>query len=263
MGESVGIRLNRKKPNIYFKHKKGGGVAFNAVCPLTKVDEKLVQLILHEYKIFNAEVLFREDCSADDLIDVISDNRIYLQCLYVYNKIDQISLEEVDRIARQPHSVVVSCNMKLNLDYLLETLWEYLSFIRVYTKKPGQPPDFNDCLILRKGVSVEHVCHSIHRTLAEVLKYALVWGTSAKFNPQRVGSHHIVLDEDVIQIVKKGKFSFFWLSVLSRQYIFTWTGISPPFRFVNNFNSFLKKKKKKKFKTIFSQKKKKKKKKKK
>ena len=121
------------------------------------------------------QVLFREDCSADDLIDVISDNRIYLSCLYVYNKIDQISLEEVDRIARQPHSVVVSCNMKLNLDYLLETLWDYLSFIRVYTKKPGQPPDFNDCLILRRGVTVEHVCHSIHRTLAQVLKYALVW----------------------------------------------------------------------------------------
>lgn len=53
--------------------------------------------------------------------------------------------------------------MKLNLDYLLEILWEYLSLIRVYTKKPGQPPDFNDSLILRRGVSVEHVCHAIHR----------------------------------------------------------------------------------------------------
>jgi ribosome-interacting GTPase 1 len=40
------------------QHKKGGGIAFNAVCPLTKIDEKLVQLILHEYKIFNAEVKF-------------------------------------------------------------------------------------------------------------------------------------------------------------------------------------------------------------
>ena len=69
---------------------------------------------------------------------MISGNRIYMSCLYVYNKIDQISLEEVNRIARQPFSVVVSCNMHLNLDYLLETLWEYLSFIRVYTKKPGQ-----------------------------------------------------------------------------------------------------------------------------
>lgn len=74
-----------------------------------------------------------------------------------------------------------SCNMKLNLDFLLETLWEYLSLIRVYTKKPGQPPDFEDGLILRKGVTVEHVCHAIHRTLAQQFKYALVW-VSITFN---------------------------------------------------------------------------------
>jgi ribosome-interacting GTPase 1 len=59
--EAVGIRLNREKPNIYFKIKKAGGVSFNATCPLTKIDEKLVMMILHEYKIFNAELLFRED----------------------------------------------------------------------------------------------------------------------------------------------------------------------------------------------------------
>lgn len=201
--ESVGIRLNKQKPNIYFKVKKGGGLSFNSTCPLTKVDEKLVQMILHEYKIFNAEVLFREDCNADELIDVICANRVYLPCLYVYNKIDQISIEEVDRIARQPHSVVVSCNMKLNLDYLLEVLWEYLALIRVYTKKPGQPPDFSDGLILRRGVTVEHVCHAIHRSLVQAFKYALVWGTSTKYSPQRVGLSHIMHDEDVIQVVKK------------------------------------------------------------
>lgn len=105
--ESVGIRLNKRKPNIYFKIKKGGGLSFNSTCVLTKVDEKLVQVILQAYKIFNAEVLFREDASPDDFIDVINANRVYLPCLYVYNKIDQISIEEVDRIARQPNSVVV------------------------------------------------------------------------------------------------------------------------------------------------------------
>nr|CAG4651789.1 EOG090X05AE [Triops cancriformis] len=140
--ESVGIRLNVEKPNIYFKQKKGGGIAFNSTCTLTKVDEKLVQLILHEYKIFNAEVLFREDCTADELIDVICGNRVYMPCLYVYNKVDQISIEEMDRLARLPYTVVVSCNLKLNLDYMLSVLWEYLSLIRVYTKKPGEAPDF-------------------------------------------------------------------------------------------------------------------------
>lgn len=93
--------------------------------------------------------------------------------------------------------------MHLNLDYLLEVIWDELKLIRVYTKKPGCPPDFDDCLILRKGVTVEHVCHSIHRTLVAAFKYSLVWGASTKFSPQRVGINHTMADEDVMQIVKK------------------------------------------------------------
>jgi len=201
--EAVGIRLNIRKPDIYFKEKKTGGVSFTATCNLTNMDEKMVRTILHEYKIHNAEVLFREDSTPDEFIDVISGTRIYMPCLYVYNKIDQISLEEVDRLARGPHNVVISCNMKLNLDYLVDVLWDHLDLIRVYTKKPGQPPDFEEGIILRNGVTVTHVCHAIHRTLANDCKYALVWGKSTKFNPQRVGMHHVMADEDVIQIVKK------------------------------------------------------------
>ena len=102
-----------------------------------KYDCFLVLLKLFIAELFHAEVLIREDASADDLIDCVSKNRVYLPCLYVYNKIDQISIEEVDRLAHQPYSVVVSCNMKLNLDCFLEKLWNMLSLIRVYTKKPG------------------------------------------------------------------------------------------------------------------------------
>jgi len=201
--ESVGIRLNQEPPNIYYKVKKGGGVSFNSTVTLTKCDEKMVRTILQTYKIFNAEVLFRDDCSADQFIDVIMGNRVYMNCLYVYNKIDQVSLEEVDRLANLPNSVVISCYMKLNLEYLVEALWGHLNMVRIYTKKPGCPPDFSDPIILRNGANVKHVCHTIHRTLPDVFKYALVWGTSTKFNPQRVGFAHIVEDEDVIQVVKK------------------------------------------------------------
>ncbi|CAD5123302.1 DgyrCDS11659 [Dimorphilus gyrociliatus] len=201
--ESVNIRLNKRKPNIYFKRKKAGGLTFTSTAPLTKCNEQMVQLILHEYKIFNAEVLFREDCSAQDFIDVINDNCVYMPCLYVYNKVDQITIEEVDRLARQPNSVVVSCNLKLNLDYLVERVWDYLALIRVYTKKQGQKPDFSDGLILRGGITIEGVCHSVHRTLVNQFKYALVWGTSVKFSPQRVGIDHVVHDQDVVCIMKK------------------------------------------------------------
>ncbi len=95
--------------------------------------------------------------------------------------------------------------MKLNLDYLIERIWESLGLIRIYTKKPQQPPDLQpeQAIILRRGATILHACHGIHRTLAGQFRYAIVWGTSPKFSPQRVGLHHSLADEDVIQVVKK------------------------------------------------------------
>lgn len=76
--EAVGIRLNKKPPNIYVKIKKVcilvsklvifsyvkvGGVKFTNTVPLTHCNEKLIMMVLHEYKIFNADVIFREDCT--------------------------------------------------------------------------------------------------------------------------------------------------------------------------------------------------------
>lgn len=201
--EAVGIRLNKKPPNIYWKRKKSGGLTINSMCKLTKMTEKLAAAILSDYKMFNGEVLFKEDCNADEFIDVIAGARIYMPCLYVYNKIDQVSIDEVDRLARLPHSVVISCNMKLNLDYMIEVLWDHLNLIKVFTKKRGEKPDLVDGIILRNGATVEAVAHAIHRSIVDTLKYALVWGTSVKFNPQRVGPTHVMEHEDIIQIVQK------------------------------------------------------------
>jgi len=133
--EAVGIRLNKEPPNIYFRAKAGGGVSFNSTVPLTHVDSKLVVSILREYKIHNAEVLFKCDGTVDEFIDVVVGTRSYIKCLYVYNKIDQLSVEEIDDLARRKDSILISCEMELNLDYLLETLWDYLNLVRVYTKK--------------------------------------------------------------------------------------------------------------------------------
>lgn len=61
--ESVGIRLNKKPPQIYLKQKRMGGLNFTHTVPLTHCREKLVMTVLHEYKIFNADVVFRDDCT--------------------------------------------------------------------------------------------------------------------------------------------------------------------------------------------------------
>ncbi|EXC04964.1 Developmentally regulated G-protein 1 [Morus notabilis] len=197
--EAVGLRLNKRPPQIYFKKKKTGGISFNSTVPLTHVDEKLCYQILHEYKIHNAELLFREDATVDDLIDVIEGNRKYMKCIYVYNKIDVIGIDDVDKLARQPSSV-------LNFDRLLAKMWEEMGLVRVYTKPQGQQPDFSDPVVLstdRGGCTVEDFCNHIHRSLVKDVKYVLVWGTSARHIPQHCGLGHGLQDEDVVQIVKK------------------------------------------------------------
>lgn len=61
---------------------------------------------------YSLQLLFREDATVDDLIDVIEGNRKYMKCVYVYNKIDVIGIDDVDKLARQPNSIVISCNLK-------------------------------------------------------------------------------------------------------------------------------------------------------
>ena len=200
--ESVGIRLNKRKPDVSFVLKKGGGQSFVSTCKLTTLTQKLALSILQQYKIFNCEIIVREDITVDEFIDVLVGNRKYMSCLYCYNKIDQISMEKVEYLASQPHSLVISSEQDLNLDFLLNRIWKYLQLKRVYTKKRSEYPDFTEGVIVRKDATVEHFCHSIHRTLADEFKYALVWGKSAKHNPQKVGLSHLLVDEDVVQIVK-------------------------------------------------------------
>ncbi|KAI9722115.1 MAG: Ribosome-interacting GTPase 2 [Chrysothrix sp. TS-e1954] len=206
--ESVGIRLNREPPNIYLKAKKAGGMKITFQSPPKKLDEKMLYNILRDYKILNCEVLVRDEngspATVDDFIDVImKDHRKYIKCLYVYNKIDSISLDFLNKLAREPNTVVMSCELDLGVQDVVDRSWEELRLIRLYTKKRGVAPDFNDAMIVRSNSSIEDVCNGIHRTLTDNFKYALVWGTSAIHAPQKVGLGHIVRDEDVVSIVAK------------------------------------------------------------
>ncbi|KAI8995418.1 developmentally regulated GTP-binding protein [Trametes punicea] len=196
--DAVGIRLNKKRPDVVFKRKTTGGITINKTVPLTKIDEKTIRTILASYKLHNCDVMIREDITTDEFIDVLIGTRKYIPCLYVYNKVDAISLEQMDKLAREDHTVVISCELGLNLDYLIERIWEELDLVKVYTKKRGAHPDLTDPICLRKGATVEDVCNGIHRSLAANFRYAL--GKSSKFNPhaQKVGLNHHVMDEDVV-----------------------------------------------------------------
>jgi len=49
----------------------------------------------------------------------------------VLNKIDGISIEELDLLYKIPNSVPISSREWLNIDELLETMWDKLDLVRV------------------------------------------------------------------------------------------------------------------------------------
>uniref|UniRef100_A0A2L2Y1M3 GTP-binding protein 128up n=2 Tax=Parasteatoda tepidariorum TaxID=114398 RepID=A0A2L2Y1M3_PARTP len=202
--EGFGIRLNKELPQMVLRKKDKGGINLQTMVPQSELDLETVKTILSEYRAHNADVVLKGDCTSDELIDVIEGNRVYIPCIYVLNKIDQISIEELDIIYQIPHTVPLSAHHKWNFDDLLEKTWEYLKLIRIYTKPKGQLPDYESPVILTHDrCTVEAFCNKLHRTIMKEFKYALVWGSSVKYNPQKVGKDHVLNDEDVVQVVKR------------------------------------------------------------
>jgi len=202
--EGFGIRLNKSPPDITLAKKDRGGVTVRSTVRLTHLDEEGVKMILKEYRILNMDVIFRCDATADELIDAIEGNRVYVPALYLLNKIDSISYEELCLVSRIKDSVPVSAEKEWNLDGILEESWNKLRLIRVFAKPRGQNPDYSTPIVLREGKRlVKDFCNSIHRGILSEFKNAIVWGKSVKHTPQRVGKEHLLMDEDVVQIVKK------------------------------------------------------------
>ncbi|OWF55285.1 GTP-binding protein 128up-like isoform X1 [Mizuhopecten yessoensis] len=202
--EGFGIRLNKEPPQIGFKRKDKGGINLQTLVTQSELDLDLVKTILNEYKIHNADIVLRVDSTSEELIDMIEGNRVYIPCIYLLNKIDQISIEELEVIYKIPHCVPISAHHKWNFDDLLEKMWNYLGLTRIYTKPKGQLPDYTSPVVLKDGKSsIEEFANKLHRSLLKEFKYALVWGSSVRHQPQKVGKDHILNDEDVVQIVKK------------------------------------------------------------
>ena len=80
----------------------------------------------------------RGDHDVDDLVDIIEGNRIYIPCLYILNKIDQITLEELEVIDRMENYVPICAYHEWNLDGVLEAVWDKLNLIRCEPQHCGR-----------------------------------------------------------------------------------------------------------------------------
>lgn len=203
----VGIRINTRPPEITVAKKERGGINISATAPLKKLDEATARAILNEFGIVNADVLFKRDSSAEDLIDALSqNNRAYIPGIVVLSKIDMVPPGELKaRIESLKGWKVypISADKGLGLEELKKGIYEALEFRRIYLKPQGGEVDRKVPLILKRGGTTGDVCDILHKDFRRKFRYAFIWGSSAKYGGQRVGLDHVLADGDILTIVTR------------------------------------------------------------
>ena len=202
---NIGIRLNQTPPNIVIEKSTTGGIAVAQQTKLKKMSEKLLKEILNVYGYTSARVVIKEDIDSEQLIDFINGNKTYAKGITILNKIDLVDDKFVKNVSKKLKTdfIPTSADSNKNINQLKERIYNELKFIRVYLRPKGGETDFKEPLIIRKGNTVGDVCNKLHRNMKKDFRFGLVWGKSVKFGGQRVSLNHVLIDEDVLTVVKK------------------------------------------------------------
>jgi len=198
---NTGIRLDQKKPDVKIKKAAKGGIRIGTTVKLKKIDKKTIEVILNEFKYNNADVLIREDIDADQLIDCIEGNKIYVPSIIALNKVDSVSKDKADEVAKQIKAdILISAEKGLNIDPLKRIIFNKLNFIRVYMKEPAKKADLIAPLIMFNGCTIKDVCNRLHKDFVTKFKFARVWGSS-KFPGQKLlRLEYVLRDKDVLEL---------------------------------------------------------------
>ncbi len=97
-------------------------------------------------------------------------------------------------------AMAVSARTGAGLEALARWLFEALEVVRVYTKAPGRPPDFDQPFTVRRGDTVYDVARMVHQELADRLKFGRLWRNASTIGRQ-VGRDYRVADRDVLELV--------------------------------------------------------------
>src|SRR5437868_712563 len=146
-------------------------------------------------------IVYCQDATAspDDLRSVMAEIAragIDRPALLALTKFDDADAEAEDRFGNAfPGLPVVTTSVldDASLARLRAEAWRLTGLIRVHARQGGDP------FALPAGSTVLDVAAAIHSELARDFKGARVWGPSARFEGQRVGRDHVVLEGDTIE----------------------------------------------------------------
>jgi ribosome-interacting GTPase 1 len=207
--ERARILISRPKGRVEIEKKyMGVGLRIILVGRLVDCGMRDVEELLKSYRMSDAIVKISGEASLNDVEDAVFESTTYKPCVVVANKVDlpnaEDNLQSLRKYVRERMPIIAaSCEKRIGLERLGETLFKTFGIIRVYTKEPNQRERSKKPFTLKKGATVQDLAKSIHSDFRERFDFAKVWGKRLVFSPQKVGSTFVLEDGDTVEIHTK------------------------------------------------------------
>ena len=205
--EQAGIMIEKPEGEVEIV-RRSAGVGLQMIGSGSLVDCTLedVRRLLANYKINSALIKIRGKITLETLEESLFSSLVYKPTILVANKLDMagaeknlIRLEESMKGVEIP-LIPISCKNNRGLEKIGDHIFQMLRIIRVYPKEPGVKKPSTKPLVIEEGATVIEAAKRLHSKLYKEFKYARIWGPSAKYPGQKVGSTHVLKDGDIIEI---------------------------------------------------------------
>jgi small GTP-binding protein len=204
--EKARTLVSKPKGRVEIEKKyMGAGLRIILIGRLVDCTMREVEELFRSYRVTDAVVKISGEATLDEVEDAIFESTVYKPAVIVANKIDLENSETKLKLLntyvdRELPILSVSCEKRIGLEKLGETLFGALDIMRVYTKEPNKRDFSKKPFILKKGSTVYDLAKNIHSDFSERFSFAKIWAKRLVFSPQKVGSSFVLNDGDIAEI---------------------------------------------------------------
>jgi ribosome-interacting GTPase 1 len=201
------IRVNVDRPPVTVEKVGSGNIqVFNDHFFEGEGKEAVIE-IMRGKGYLNSIVRFHAPTSVDQFLDSLDSSITYLPALIIATKGDlEGSKQNFDRLLKfvtekrlNFHIIPTSIPQQEGFQEVEEIIFKKLEKIRVYTRNTGGDIAERP-IILNKGSTVQDAISVLSKKMLQFFRFARIWGSSAKFDGEKVGLERVLLDGDVIQV---------------------------------------------------------------
>ncbi len=201
------IRLNVSKPSITIEKVGSGNIQVFNEHFFEGEGKEAVIAIMRGNGYSNAIIRFHGPTTIDQFLDAMDKTISYIPAIIVATKGDiegskqnyEKLLQFIANSGLKFHVVPTSVLQREGFEGLEEEIFDQLGKIRIFTRNAiGDIADRP--IILIKGSNIENAIEVLSKKMLKFFRFARIWGSSAKFDGEKVGLDRVLQDGDVIQV---------------------------------------------------------------